>query len=124
MLRDQHMGGDMGMPMGGGGGGSGGGGGGMGMLPSMSGGGGPSMSSHMGSGGLHGGPGGMSGPMGMGGAAGAGRGMMDFPNNSGIPTPLLQQLGIDGPVTNQLFVANVSTFGVSIVLFCIYHSFG
>ena len=89
MLRDRdqnQMGGDIGMPMGGGGGV-------MGLMP-MTGLGGPSH--HMGAA-----PG---APMGGGG----GRGMMDLPNTSGVPTTLLQQLGIDGPVTNQLFVANVS----------------
>ena len=71
-----------------GGGGGGGGGGGMGM---------------MGGGGMGGG-----GNMGGGGMAMGGGGGGGFMGPGGVNPQILNQLGIDGPVTNQVFVANVS----------------
>jgi len=51
--------------------------------------------------------GGMSGSMGMGAGLGMGSGSM---STAGITPQILQQVGIEGPVTNQVFVANVRRF--------------
>jgi len=48
--------------------------------------------------------GGMSGSMGMGAGLGMGSGSM---STAGITPQILQQVGIEGPVTNQVFVANL-----------------
>ena len=58
----------------------------------------------------------MGGNMGMGGGGLAGAGPMNMMGNnsnmgagsaSNVSPQLLQQLGVEGPVTNQLFVANL-----------------
>lgn len=48
------------------------------------------------------------GPVGMGGGAGGGLGPVGLP--PGINPQILQQLGIEPPITNTVFVANVSHF--------------
>ena len=60
------------------------------------------------------GGGGMGGGMGMMGNIGGGGGMMGNMGGGGgggpgITPQLLQQLGVEGPVTNTVFVSNAST---------------
>lgn len=65
-----------------------------------------------GSGMMGGGGGGLGGGMGMMGNMGGSGGMMGNMGGGGggpgITPQLLQQLGVDGPVTNTVFVSNVS----------------
>lgn len=71
----------------------------------MGGGGGGPMGMNMGGGNMGGGNMG-GGNMGGGMMGNMGGGMMG--NNFGINPQILQQLGIEGPITNSVFVSNVS----------------
>ena len=48
------------------------------------------------------------GNMGMGGGGGGNANFNNAGSGGNVSQQILQQLGIDGPVTNQVFVANVS----------------
>lgn len=81
-----------------------------------------------GSGMMGGGGGGLGGGMGMMGNMGGSGGMMGNMGGGGggpgITPQLLQQLGVDGPVTNTVFVSNVSfsiDFVSAIVKFRFWH---